>query len=464
MRLALKILIVAGLSLAILLPLLLIRGVIHDRQRYRAEAVAQIGRSEAGGQALAAPVLVVPYTETVEVEEKDANGRPLGTVLRERQRQWLFFPTTMDMAGTLAPYSRRLGLHEVRMYALGGQMKAAFDVRIPDEENAADSAAARRIGRPFLSYGIADVRGLRGTPRLRIDDAAVALQQGAGGDMGSGLHVELGAVRPGQRLRLSSVFDFALAGTESLAVMPLAGENRVVVDSPWPHPQFNGRFLPTSREIGSDGFRADWAISSLASDAQRQYRNGGRIDRHTAPMLLEHGSADLDLLGISLVDPVDAYLRADRASKYGILFVLLTFTGFFMFELLQQLRIHPVQYALVGLALAIFFLLLVSLSERIAFGWAYLVASVACVGLLGAYLVAVLRSRAWGIGFTALLALLYAALYGLLVSEDNALVLGAGLLFVILAAIMLATRRVDWYQVAAASPGPAPAPPPLPAR
>jgi inner membrane protein len=129
--------------------------------------------------------------------------------------------------------------------------------------------------------------------------------------------------------------------------------------------------------------------------------------------------------------------------------VLLTFTGFFMLETIKQLPIHPIQYALVGLALAIFFLLLLSLSEHIDFGWAYLVAAIACVGLIGFYLGNVLRSRMRGVGFAATLGLLYAALYGLLVSEDNALVLGAGLLFAILAAIMVATRKVDWYQLSA---------------
>ena len=160
----------------------------------------------------------------------------------------------------------------------------------------------------------------------------------------------------------------------------------------------------------------------------------------------------IDAIGLSLVDPVDAYAQADRASKYGLLFVLLTFVGFFMYELIKQLRIHPIQYGLVGLALAIFFLLLVSLSEHIPFGWAYLAASTACIGLLGFYLSFVLHSRARGIGFAAMLATLYGALYGLLVSEDNALVLGTALLFVILAAIMGVTRKVDWYQLSARTP------------
>jgi inner membrane protein len=148
------------------------------------------------------------------------------------------------------------------------------------------------------------------------------------------------------------------------------------------------------------------------------------------------------------VEPVNLYSKVDRATKYGLLFVVLTFTGFFLFETLRQLPIHPIQYALVGLALAIFFLLLLSLSEHIAFGTAYLLAAIACVSLIGFYLACVLRSALRGAGFALALGLLYAALYGLLVSEDNALALGAGLLFAMLAAVMLATRKVDWYQVA----------------
>lgn len=457
MRLMLKILIIAGLSLAILIPLVLIRAVIHDREQHRAAAVARIASSEAGAQTLSAPVLVVPYTERVEVEQTDDRGRPTGRVWRDRSGVWTFFPRTMEMTGTMSPYLRQLGLHDVRMYALGGQLSAEFDVRIPAD---AEGLPPRKIGTPWIGYTIADVRGLRGTPRLRVDGAGVALHQGAGSDGGSGVHGLL--TRPamaGAPLRMRTVLDFELTGAETLAVVPLADENRVTLASPWPHPQFNGRFLPRAREVGKTGFHAEWAVSSLASDAQLQYRNGTRAESGTASMLRGHGDAGVDVLGISLVDPVDAYTRADRASKYGIVFVLLTFTAFFMFEMLRGLRIHPIQYGLVGLALAIFFLLVLGLSEHIAFDWAYLAASGACIGLIGVYLSAVLRSRVRGLGFAAGLGLLYAALYGLLVSEDNALVLGAGLLFAILAAIMLVTRRVDWYQVAAT---PTPTPPPLP--
>ena len=156
-------------------------------------------------------------------------------------------------------------------------------------------------------------------------------------------------------------------------------------------------------------------------------------------------NGNVDALQVSLVDPIDVYTQADRASKYGILFVVLTFVGFALFELIKRLPIHPLQYLLVGLALAIFFLLLLSLSEHIAFWQAYLVSAIACIGLQFIYLSGVLKSWARAAGFATMLTLLYGVLYGLLVSEDNALLMGSLLLFGILAVIMWVTRKVDWY-------------------
>jgi inner membrane protein len=265
----------------------------------------------------------------------------------------------------------------------------------------------------------------------------------------------------GGAIILDTSLKFTLEGTESLAIAPLAKRNVIRIASPWPHPLFNGDFLPRNRDINDKGFRAEWEISSLATNAQAQYLGGARV-----PGMAPAGSVDaehmdqavtgLDAIGVSLVEPVNIYTQADRASKYGILFVVLTFVGFFMFELIKQLRIHPIQYGLVGLALAIFFLLLVALSEHIEFGQAYLAASVACIGLLGYYVSHVLRSLLRGLGFAAMLATLYGALYGLLISEDNAMVLGAGLLFLILAAIMIVTRKIDWYSVGSVAPPPLP--------
>jgi inner membrane protein len=448
MKLAWKVMAVALMTLAILVPLAMIRGVVHDRQAYRLQAVEAIARSESGAQGIAGPVLVVPWTEVVEVEEKDARGEVLRVVRRDgASGEWVFFAQDATFTARLAPYTRRLGLHEVRMYALAGTLQARFEVQVPADP---DPALPRRIGQPWLGYGIADVRGLRAAPRLRLDGRETLLQQGQGHRGQPGVHARLPAPQAGTPLAFDAVLQIELSGAEAFAFAPLARRNQVAVESAWPHPRFNGAFLPRERSIGASGFRGEWEVSALATNAQAQYLAGQGLSSADVAAVRDGGASALDVVGISLVDPVNPYSQADRATKYGVLFVLLTFVGFFMLELVRQLRIHPVQYALAGLALAIFFLLLVALSEHVAFGWAYLAASAACIGLLGFYLAHVLRSAVRGAGFAAMLALLYAALYGLLVSEDNALVLGAGLLFAILAALMVATRRVDWYQVASA--------------
>jgi len=451
MRLSIKMLLVVVMTLAILVPLSMVRGLIHERQSYRAEVVQAVGRSYAGAQAFAGPVLVVPYTETVEVQVKDPDGVARKQT-RQVERQWTFFPTSLAVGGAISPSTRRRGPHEVRVYEWQGLAEASFDATIPVDP---DPLKTRTIGRPWLAYGIADVRGLTSAPRLQVDGADTPLREGMGMREASGVHARMAAPAAGKRVRLQTRLEFALAGTESLALVPLGTGNRFALTSTWPHPGFGGSFLPRTRDIGDRGFSAQWEIASMATRAQAQFLAGAPLptvvgqSRRDGETVLSDG---IDAVALSLVDPVNVYSQADRATKYGLLFVLLTFVVFFLFELIKQLPIHPIQYFLVGLALAIFFLLLVSLSEHIAFGVAYLVASIACIGLIAFYLVAVLRSVPRAMGFAAMLATLYAALFGLLVSEDHALVLGSGLLFVVLGAIMVVTRKVDWYRLAARRP------------
>lgn len=454
MKLWLKIAMVAAMTLAILVPLMMVRGVISERQRYRDEAVADIAANIGRAQVLAGPVLVVPYTEVVVRQVQDGAG---GTraVSDRREGRWSFFPTTLRADGKLAPDVRKRGLHAVRIYEWQGSLDAAFNARIPDD---APAGSERVVGKPFLSWGISDVRGLRGTPVIEVAGQRVRAEQGSGvsavtvrvdtpsdtdrvsavpaGAMvntanGPGLHVPLAPAQAGQVLQFDTRLALNLAGTERFAVLPVGASNDLRLRSTWPHPSFSG-LLPR-HDIRPDGFEARWQVDALATNAQQLWTQGEWVG---------NGS---DIAQVSLLDPVNPYLQADRATKYGVLFVVLTFVGFFMFELIKQVAVHPIQYALVGLAIAIFFLLLVSLSEHLAFGWSYVIAAVACIGLIGFYLSAVLKSRARGMAFAGMLAMLYAALYGLLVLEDNALAVGAGLLFAILAGIMVATRKVDWY-------------------
>lgn len=454
MRLWIKIAMVAVMTLAILIPLAMVRDVINERQRYRDEAVDSIAADIGRAQVLAGPVLVVPYTETTTRQVQVADGETR-QVSEQRERRWYFFPERLQVAGELSPDVRKRGLHAVRIYEWKGDMRARFDARIPDN---APVGSERIIGQPFLSWGISDVRGLRGTPLIEVAGKPVRAEQGSGvsseatvsntandqpagvvakaaaeavASSGSGLHVRLQPMSAGQVLRFDARLALTLAGSEKFGVLPIGVRNELQLKSAWPHPGFSG-LLP-KHDIRPNGFDARWSVDALATNAQQRWLDGSwQMD-------------ESDIARVSLVDPINPYVQADRATKYGVLFVVLTFVGFFMFELIKQVPVHPIQYALVGLAISIFFLLLVSLSEHIAFGVAYVTAAFACIGLIGFYLSAVLRSRARGLGFAAMLAMLYAALYGLLVLEDNALVVGAGLLFAILAGIMIATRKVDWY-------------------
>lgn len=445
MRLGLKMAMVVALTLAILVPLLMIRGTIQERQQYRDQAVADVAANFGGPQVFGGPVLVVPYVETVQEDVRQDDGRVRRTV-RKVEGRWTFFPTRLAVDGTLLPDVRRRGLHQVRVYQWDGRARAGFDVRIPAD----DPAVTRAIGEPWLAYGIADVGGLRGMPRLLVDGKPLRVRQGLGHADVPGVHARLAAPAAGARLRLSTDLSLRLRGTETFAMLPLGDANDLRLRSRWPHPRFDGP--SPQQEVSARGFRAQWQLASVASNAQARYlldMASARVVAGTAgrdfPAAAAGAPAAQDAVRVSLIDPVNPYMQADRATKYGLLFVALTFIGFFMFELVKRVPVHPIQYLLVGLAIALFFLLLVSLSEHIAFGLAYLVAALACIGLIGFYLAAVLRSTARGLGFAAMLGTLYATLYGLLLSEDNALVLGAGLLFVILAGIMLATRKVDWY-------------------
>ncbi len=441
-----KSLITGFLILLILIPLQMVGGLVRERASYRDEAEQSIWKSYAGPQTLTGPVVVLPYKEVTTVPDTKAaqDGQP-HTVLHVTEKQLLVFPKTLRVDAQVTPSERYRGIHKTLVYEMQSRWDGKIalpDLRDPESLKALHRSAGHvrfELGRPYVVLGIADTRGLMSAPLLNFDGKPLALEQGTLLDtLPQGLHAAIDlppADRPdgGERV-VSFSLTLPLLGAQSLAFTPVADENDIALSSPWPHPSFDGSVLPRMRTVDASGFHGNWKVTAFNTQARAQ---------------LEAGGVRLDVISVKLIDPVNVYLQTERAVKYGLLFVLLTFAGFFMFELVKQLRIHPIQYLLVGLALALFFLLLLSLSERIAFWQAYLGASLACIGLLGFYLSFVLQSWKRGVAFATLLSALYGVLYGLLLSEDNALVLGSALLFVILAAIMVLTRRIDWYAAGA---------------
>ncbi|TMQ69655.1 MAG: cell envelope integrity protein CreD [Candidatus Eisenbacteria bacterium] len=418
-----------GLSL---IPLGLIWGVVADRARYRDRVVGDVAQSSARAQLLFGPILVI------ETPTRRIGSASDSTVHRQER---VVLPESLNIGSDVRVESRQRGIYRVPVYRAMTHLRATFATPAPAEVE--PGYAAVGPARARLAFGVSDPRGLRVVPIVRLGDTPLPVSpQTDLAWVGPGFSAALDL--PGGRPSWDVDARLELTGTDHLGFVPLGANTDVTMDGDWPHPGFTGGFSPDERRIAPKGFHARWRVSRFATGVPSAIAARERVD--------QFGPQGNDL-SVRFVQPVDVYQQSERAVKYGILFVALTFVAFFLFETLRRLAIHPIQYGLVAAALAIFFLLLVSLSEHLPFAMAYGVAGGACAGLLTFYTGHMLGSSGRGIGFGALLATLYGLLYVILQSEDYALLLGALLLFGALGVVMIATRRVNWYRLNEAPTG-----------
>ncbi len=443
--LLLKALVIGVLAILMLIPLGMIEGLIAERASRRTEAIASVQASFAGPQTVALPFFVWAYVEQWSEQSVDAAGRVRVTPMSESKTLVWFADQAQAAADVTVKNDRYRGIHRVRTFESAVAINGAMTW--PDRAHIKPSAEGRRIAwaEPRLVLPISDVRGLRGTPAIHLNGQALKFREGTQLPMlGAGLHVLLAETAAGASPRFS--ISFELAGTERLAFAPTATASTVAVKSAWPDPHFGGSYLPRDRTVTASGFSADWAISALASDVQQQVRH---LASQTPPDRRppQHAPTRLDTFDIDFIEAVNTYLLAERSAKHGALIIVLVFGAMFLFDTLRSLNAHPVQYGFVGLALVIFFLLLLSLSEHIAFGLAYTIAASACTLLITYYLSYVLANRPRALAFGAALAAMYATIYSILIAEGTALLMGSVLLFVMLAAAMVVTRKFDWRKM-----------------
>jgi inner membrane protein len=411
-------------------PIVTIFGLVKEREKTRQEAVDDITAKWYGTQVVIGPVLEIPYVNRW-TEETGAGEK----IRRAATSSAYFLPELLEFSGEIETESRYRGIFEVPVYRMTVAAEGRFAK--PDFEGFGVSSDGVHWDRARLYVLISDLRAIQNQAELRWNGQELPFVSGSGGyaETGSGIHVPLRENMDGEGSEFT--FSLDLNGSGGAFFAPLGKETGVSLNSNWGDPSFQGNWLPTSRTVSGDGFEARWSIPSLGRNYPQSWGKGA----------VSFETLNASRFGVEFLTPVDHYRMAERSLKYEILFLFLTFLLLWLFEILAKVRIHWIQYLLVGGALCLFYLLELSLSEHIGFVTSYVLASAAVVGLIGSYSVAVLgrRSRAAVLGVAV--ALLYAYLFVLLNNQDYALLVGAIGLFATLAAVMYLTRRIDWYNL-----------------
>ncbi len=438
-----RIVILLIIGIVLILPMGMIMGLISERKNLQQGVLREIAASSTGAQSVQGPVLLIPYTrKIIDVSTvKDDKGRDVEKrETRIVNEQVALLPESLDVTGKLDTFVKKRGIYTARLYTAPLSFKGRFI--LPKNYLPASKPGEITIGRAQFIVGIADARGIKNVPILNVAEEKIAFQAGASApSIAAGVRADLGVFDAAIAHEFDFNFTLELQGMETLWFVPTGKNTSVNLDSNWAHPSFYGRYLPDPKGAeNAAAFPAKWRVSDFSTNISKAYGDCmATVERCNA--FAQNG------FGVSLIQPADVYQQLERSAKYAVLFIGLTLIAFFAFEIFKRLNIHPIQYLLVGGALAMFYLLLTSLSEHLEFSQAYAIAAGACASLIAFYVSFVLHSLLRGAAFGAMLGGLYGALFILLRSEDHALVLGSVLLFSVLAAIMISTRRVDWYAI-----------------
>ncbi|HOW63734.1 MAG TPA: cell envelope integrity protein CreD [Candidatus Paceibacterota bacterium] len=429
------------LILLLLIPLQMIRSILKERLSRRNEAVSEIMSSWGREQSMIGPVLIVPYQYSV----KSWKEQPAGAGKTERIEveetavaNAYFLPSTLSIQGTITPSRLHRGIYEAVVYS--GKLGLSGQFARPDFKSLRIEEKDVLWEEALVTFAIPDLRGVKGILELEWGENRVALSPGCRlPGFSSGVFAKVNGLRT-SAVAIPIRMEVALNGSGGIHFSPVGAQNTVRLTSPWPNPSFCGAFLPEDRKVSKDGFEATWQISYYGRDFAQQW-----TDRQ-ASTGVNPSSASNSFFGVNFLTGIDAYRNVERAIKYGVLFLALVFTAFFLFEILSSLKIHLFQYALVGAALSLFYLGLLSLSEFISFGLAYLAVAVVTMLLIGYYCVKALQSGRRTMILMGLLSAIYGFLYVALQLQDFSLLFGTAGLFVALAIVIGVTRNIDWYQ------------------
>jgi inner membrane protein len=424
----LKILSVGFLILLLLIPAGMIKGLIRERQSRRDSVVLEISNKWGGSQTITGPFITIPFRTFF----KDNQGRTQSNL-----NYLHILPETLDVTGVMKPEVRYRSLFEAVLYNIKLTFHGNF--KVPPTSQLNIDPKNILWDKAQLSLGISDMRGIQDKIEITFNGAVHPANPGLKTtDLAeAGVSTQVGPLAPNGSNSFS--FEVNLNGSEQLSLIPVAESNTVRMTSSWPSPSFNGAFLPATRKVTKDGFSANWKVLHL----NRNY-----------PQFWEgsHYKVTPSAFGLKLILTADVYQKSTRLAKYSLMFLVFTFAAFFFSEIINKRRVHPIQYILVGMAILIFYTLVLSLSEHMHFNLAYLLSAFAVTGIISGYAKAIVSNSRFALTIAGLLTILYGYLFIVLQLEDYALIMGSVGLLVILAIVMYMTRKINWYEVETAQP------------
>ena len=420
-----KIFSVGFLALLMLIPTGMIQDLIRERQFRSEEAIQEINSKWAKSQFLIGPVISIPYYEEFLNEKNE---------IKSTKVYAHFLPKKLDYSGKLNSQKRKRGIYESVLYEADLSVNGKFEnpdfaaLKIDAEDVLWDEA--------LIAFGITDLRGINDQVSFSLNDTTIEMKPGVPvkNIMQSGISNTFDIRKFQQEGGINFSAKVSVNGSENLQFFPIGETTEINLTSDWPHPSFNGSFLPDSHNITPQGFDANWKILQLNRNFPQQW---------TGSQYNISGSS----FGLEMMLGVNQYQKNERSAKYGFLIIALTFLIFFFMEVINKRRIHPIQYLLVGFALSIFYTLLLSFSEKMDFGTSYLLSSIAVIGLITVYVHAFIKKIKFTSMLSGVLMLLFGFIFIILQLQDYALMFGSIGLFLILAVVMFTTRKIDWYKV-----------------
>lgn len=421
----LKVMTIVVMVLLLLIPTEMVKSIIREREVQNNKAIQEVSAKWAGYQELNGPILTIPVVYEFQN----------GDFMEEITKNWYIMPEELKIDGDIKPEKLRRGIYEVVVYKSMLSFDGHFNLDKSIDKNNLKKIC---VDQAFLTIGITDLRGIEDDIILNWNNQKLKVQPGSkiADIIDSGITIDLPNLNEGEEKIFPFHFTLNLQGSQSLEFIPAGNTTEVHLMSNWNSPRFDGNFLPDTREVSETGFFAHWKILQLNRNIPQSWISGQQKDNMSTTAF-----------GVDLLIALDDYQKSMRSAKYAVMTIALTFLIFFIVEILNNRKIHPFQYTLVGLALSLFYVLLISISEHTNFNMAYSISTVAIVSMISLYSMSVFKTKKFTLILTSTLISIYGFLFITLQLEDYALLMGSIGLTLILAATMYFTRKINWYNL-----------------